>query len=164
MALTPQEREEPDRSSDGAYRKFPWVTWIAITLGVGMTVIGFILLLWGFAWQTDVGEVQNINDNGFKGGPALIPLGGAMLVIGILWILQGYRGFKKDQTGEDMQICRNCGKMIESDLNFCYYCNKTFEEVEKGEQVRTPKRSKMTDDEDEKGTKKKARPFSPAEK
>jgi hypothetical protein len=130
-----------------------------------MTVIGFLLLFWGFAWQTDVGEPQNIDGGELQGGPCLIPMGGAMLLIGMMWLLTGWRGFRKDRTNEDMQKCPHCGKMIESDLNFCYYCNKTFDEMEEEEKevVRRPGKDEPSREGQRsvEGPPKKARPFSP---
>jgi hypothetical protein len=168
MALSPRDIRSNEGSPAEFRRKVPWVSWIAILLGVTMSGIGLLLLLWGFAWQTDVGEPQNINGDELRGGPCLIPLGGAMLLVGLMWVLTGWRGFKKDRSNEDMQICRNCGKMIEADLNFCYYCNKTFEEIEEetvGER-RTGQTQKKQDDDEEpaKAGEKKARPFSPEDR
>jgi hypothetical protein len=168
MALTPREIKEKTDSGEEGRPKIPWVSWIAIILGVTMSAIGIMLLLWGFAWQTDVGEPQNIDGDDLRGGPCLIPMGGAMLLIGLMWVLTGWRGFKRDRSREDMQICRNCGKMIEADLNFCYYCNKTFDEVEEettGESRRGRTEKKPNVDEgSSKDDRKKARPFSPEDK
>ena len=168
MALTPREIKDDRESREPVRRKVPWVSWIAILLGVTMSAIGLMLLLWGFAWQADVGEPQNINGDEFRGGPCLIPMGGAMLLIGLMWVITGWRGFKKDRTNEDMQSCKNCGKMIESDLNFCYYCNTTFDEMEekmKRNEGRGRKDKPLKEDgkEDDEGSK-KARPFSPNER
>ena len=168
MALTPREIKDEKGPDSEVIKKIPWVSWIAIVLGVTMTGIGLLLLLWGFAWQTDVGEPQNIDGEELRGGPCLIPMGGAMLLIGIMWILTGWRGFKKDHTNEDMQRCPNCGKMIESDLNFCYYCNTTFEEMDEEvmEGDRRARRDRGTKEEGKEvhETPKKARPFSPEER
>jgi hypothetical protein len=168
MALSPKETKKTGEIPDDSKRKVPWVAWIAILLGVTMAGIGLLLLLWGLAWQTDVGEPQNIDGDDFQGGPCLIPLGGAMLLVGFMWILTGWRGFKKVRANEDMQICRNCGKMIESDLNFCYYCNKTFDEMDDSvqEEVRRPRKEKHPKEEEkvDREIPKKARPFSPEER
>lgn len=168
MALTPREIKDKGGSEGERRVKVPWVSWIAILLGVTMTAIGLILLFWGFAWQTDVGEPQNIDGDEFRGGPCLIPMGGAMLLVGLMWILTGWRGFKKDRSREDMQRCPNCRKMIESDLNFCYYCNTTFDDKDEEIKERPRKdRKDMVQKEDDRGADevpKKARPFSPKDR
>ncbi|MGA1819874.1 MAG: hypothetical protein ACMUHU_02575 [Thermoplasmatota archaeon] len=165
MALSPRELKSESDQTETTRIKVPWVSWIAITLGVFMTGIGLLLLMWGLMWQTDVGELQDLGGDEPRGGPILIPLGAGMFTVGILWILSGWRGFKKDREPDDMMRCPHCGKMIESDLNFCYFCNTTFEndeeetEGEKGtDTVRSGKERPPST------TGRKAKPFAPGEK
>ncbi|MBN1390192.1 MAG: hypothetical protein JXA22_06080 [Candidatus Thermoplasmatota archaeon] len=161
MAFTAEKkrRVEAKRGSYEEERKgsnIPWVTWIAIALGVAMTGIGTIMLLWGFMWQTDVGELGSLQEDDPKGGPCLIPVSVAMMTIGILWVITGWRGFKKARGSDvGLMMCPNCSKMIESDLNFCYLCNTTFENKEAEEED--------VEKEGGEGQEKarKAKPFSP---
>ncbi|MGA1872651.1 MAG: hypothetical protein ACMUHY_03175 [Thermoplasmatota archaeon] len=165
MALSPKQpgRKEPDNEQTAP--KVPWVSWIAIGLGVTMTGIGIILLLWGFMWQAEVGEPRSLNGEELVGGPALIPFGGAMATVGILWILTGWRGFKKDRESDDMMRCPHCGKMIESDLNFCYFCNTTFDIEEKDEERRPEKGVEAGNERPLAGREsKRAKPFSPEDR
>ncbi|MGA1792697.1 MAG: hypothetical protein ACMUHM_01990 [Thermoplasmatota archaeon] len=165
MALTPRDPKGAKEEKAEASRKVPWVSWIAITLGVAMTGIGLLLLMWGFMWQADVGEPQSLNGEELRGGPGLIPLGAGMFTVGVLWILTGWRGFKKDRAPDDLMKCPHCGKMIESDLNFCYFCNTTFEEeeedMEEEEGAGTDAPGKETPPSD---TRKRAKPFAPGER
>lgn len=140
-------------------RKVPWVAWIAIALGVMMAGIGAIMLLWGFMWQTEVGENPSLTGDKTEGGPCLIPVGVAMITIGILWVLTGWRGFKKAGVPDDQMRCPNCGRMIESDLTFCYLCNTTFEDDDKSD-VSEEKGTGEAAGEERKAAK-RARPFSP---
>lgn len=103
----------------------PWVSWIAIFLGVGMIFVGALVLLWGLAWQTGVGEADKIE--GSSGGPGLIPFGILCVAFGFMWVLTGWNRFKKRHREEGLRSCPNCGRRIEMDLNFCYYCNTTFD-------------------------------------
>jgi len=161
MALTPKELKGPNEEKTTTRMKVPWVSWIAITLGVFMTGIGLLLLMWGFMWQTGVGEPEDLSGDELQGGPILIPLGAGMLTVGVLWILTAWRGFKKDRTPDDMMKCPHCGKMIESDLNFCYYCNTTFENEEKEE---GPGPDSAKKERPPPGTGKRAKPFTPGER
>ena len=105
----------------------PWVSRIAIFLGVGMIFVGALVLLWGLAWQTGVGEADGIDNNGFVGGPYLIPFGVLCVAFGLLWMFTGWNHFKRGQHEEGLRPCPYCGRRIETDLNFCYYCNKIGE-------------------------------------
>ncbi|MGA1848165.1 MAG: hypothetical protein ACMUHB_02390 [Thermoplasmatota archaeon] len=128
MALSPIEprnrKSKEDRDDRGP--RIPWVNWIAITLGVFLTLMGTMVLLWGFAWQTGVGEPQNIDGEELTGNSCLKPVGAVAVTLGILWLLTGWRGFKKVRLEEGTKPCPYCGKMVETDLTFCYYCNRSF--------------------------------------
>jgi len=161
MALTPKELKGSNEEKTGIRRKVPWVAWLAILLGVTMTGIGLLLLMWGFMWQTGVGEPSDLSGEELRGGPGLIPLGAGMLTVGVLWILTAWRGFKKDRASDDMMRCPHCGKMIESDLNFCYYCNTTFEKEDEGE---GPGKDGPEKEMTRPGPGKRAKPFTPGER
>jgi len=135
MALSPKEpKRKKIVPGDEQGPRIPWVSWIAIVLGVGLSLMGVMVLLWGFAWQTGVGEPQNIDGDELTGNACLIPFGGASLTIGILWLITGWRGFRKVGLEEGTRPCPFCGKLVETDLAFCYFCNRSFvdEDEEKG--------------------------------
>ncbi len=158
MALSPRDgRIKKGSEVAPEPPKLPWVSWIAIVLGVAMTLIGSILLLWGLSWQTSVGEPVDLQGEELRGGACLIPMGGTMALLGVMWVLTGWKGFKRTKVSEDTRPCPFCGKIIESDLTFCYYCNRSFEEEE--EEARASR-----ENEDREGRKKgenRARPFEP---
>jgi hypothetical protein len=126
-----RNREERDERGP----KIPWVNWIAISLGVFLTLMGTMVLLWGFAWQTGVGEPQNIDGDELTGNACLIPVGAVSVTLGILWLLTGWRGFRKVRLEEGTKPCPYCGKLVETDLTFCYYCNRSFIEEETDKEV-----------------------------
>ncbi|MGA1866499.1 MAG: hypothetical protein ACMUFK_03415 [Thermoplasmatota archaeon] len=159
MAVVRGEPKDSTGDSEAKVMKVPWVTWIAIALGVMMTGIGVIMLLWGFMWQADVGENTSLKGDRTEGGPCLIPVGVAMITVGILWVLTGWRGFRKSNAQDDMMRCPNCGRMIESDLNFCYLCNTTFEDDPGVNGRREGMAGKNVKNGEE--TAKRARPLSP---
>ncbi|MFW3146189.1 MAG: hypothetical protein ACMUIE_05205 [Thermoplasmatota archaeon] len=126
----------------------PLVSWFAIFLGVGMTAIGVLMVLWGLAWQTGVGEPNQIDGSDLEGYPWLLPIGILMAAFGIMWVWTGWHRFKREEAEEGMKPCPMCRRMVESDLNFCYYCNESFGREKKEEAV----------DEGGEGTR-RARPF-----
>ncbi|MFO8051303.1 MAG: hypothetical protein R6V01_06350 [Thermoplasmatota archaeon] len=142
-----RERPASSRITKGEKKTGPWVSWIAIFLGVGMSIIGLLLLLWGFAWQTGVGEPGEINDDPLVGGPALIPLGAVMAAVGVMWLFTGWNGFKGQDHRQDLKPCPFCGRRIESDLNFCYFCNRSFDEGGKKEDIKREKKARPISEE-----------------
>ncbi len=173
MALSPIEprNEKTKEDKDERGPRIPWVNWIAITLGVFLTLMGTMVLLWGFAWQTGVGEPQNIDGEELTGNSCLIPVGAVAVTLGILWLLTGWRGFKKVQLEEGTKPCPYCGKMVETDLTFCYYCNRSFIEDEKESAGEQNEKAEGSEDEGIEESKKqyeggtrRARSFNPERK
>lgn len=140
MPLSPLDPKRMKKSSDtgpavstGKRSTNPLVSWFAIFLGVGMTGIGVLMVLWGLAWQTGVGEPNQIEGGDLEGYPWLLPLGVLMATFGMMWVWTGWHRFKREEAEEGMRPCPRCRRMVESDLNFCYYCNESFEREEKEE-------------------------------
>jgi len=134
MALSPLQSGRRDAGDEGAkdpQRKAPWVSWIAIALGVTMTGIGAIMLLWGLSWQSYVGDRETIEGDDLKGGAFVLPFGVMLIAFGIMWIYNGTHGFRKKEPKEDLRKCPECGRMVETDVDFCYYCANRFQ-PEKG--------------------------------
>jgi uncharacterized membrane protein len=99
----------------------PVVSWIAITVGVFLIAIGILLLLWGLSWQGASEDDDPVDPDTAKGGPALLPLGVFVIAVGIIWVLNGYRVFGRSRRAESTS-CPRCGRLVETDLAFCYHC------------------------------------------
>lgn len=98
----------------------PAVSWLAIVVGVFLTAIGILLLLWGLSWQGASEESDLTNPDTGVGGPILLPLGVFVIAVGIIWILNGYHVFGRRRG--DSRSCPKCGRPVEGDLAFCYHC------------------------------------------
>jgi hypothetical protein len=120
----------PDRKThDGrglAKRPSPIVAWIAIVVGVTMIATGILLVLWGLSWQGAIEDADPGELTGLQGGPALLPVGILVIALGVIWILNAFRGFGKARV--PMRRCPNCGKNVEPDLAFCYHCGAEIPE------------------------------------
>lgn len=107
------------------------VAWIAIAVGVTMVVTGLLLLLWGLTWQSTLENRGPDSDfTGTIGGPALLPIGVLVIAVGLIWILNAFRGFGKART--QLRSCPRCGKSVEVDLAFCYHCGAEIPEDKVG--------------------------------
>ena len=47
-------------------------------------------------------------------------------------------GLRKNDMGEDIKYCRQCGKQLNIDAKFCRYCGYQFEAVQKVKAVINP--------------------------
>ena len=107
----------------GARRaRSPWVAWIALSLGVFFTGTGFILLLWGLSWQSWSIAPKAIGEEELQGGPIILPLGAFCFVLGIMWLYQGWTGFRRPGEDDGTRVCPHCHRRVEEDLDFCYHC------------------------------------------
>ncbi|MGA1821824.1 MAG: hypothetical protein ACMUIG_04795 [Thermoplasmatota archaeon] len=147
MALGPLPKDQPGIKPTvkgaGRMKKSRFVTWFAITMGVSMVGIGILMTLWGFAWQSNIGESDPLDASNRVGGPILIPMGLLFIGLGVMWVWNGYHGFPRRGEMEAMKKCPACHRNIEADLDFCYHCNTRIPD-EKG-----------VEKEGEKGVKKK---------
>ncbi|MCU0798578.1 MAG: zinc ribbon domain-containing protein [Candidatus Thermoplasmatota archaeon] len=109
----------------------PWVTWIALCLGVFFTGTGLVMLLWGLSWQSWSISPQSIGEEELQGGPIILPLGAFCLVLGIMWLFQGWTGFRRPEEGDGTRVCPNCRHRVEEDLDFCYHCLKRLQSPER---------------------------------
>ncbi len=130
MPISPLEGRVPHdgskRTSERRERPY-WVTWIALSVGVFFTGTGLVLLLWGLSWQSWSISPRSIGEEGLQGGPIVLPLGVFCLVLGIMWLLQGWTGFRRPEDGDGTMACPNCHRRVEADLDFCYHCMKRLQ-------------------------------------
>jgi hypothetical protein len=127
MPISPLEgrARRESRNRPPSRRERPaWVMWMALCVGVFFTGIGLVLLLWGLSWQSWSISPRPIGDEGLVGGPVVLPLGVFCIVLGIMWLLQGWTGFRRPEDGSWTRTCPNCGRTVEEDLDFCYHCMK----------------------------------------
>ena len=120
MDVLPRKRTAAKAAGSGRMESHPAVSWIAIVVGVFLTAIGILLLLWGLSWQGASEDNDPTNPDTGVGGPVLLPLGVFVIVVGMIWILNGYRVFGRRR--ESQNSCPRCGRSIETDLAFCYHC------------------------------------------
>jgi len=104
----------------------PLVSWTAITLGVFITGFGVLLLFWGLSWQGSLEESDILEPDRIAGGPVLLPLGVFCIALGVIWVLNGYRGFSRGAP--PTRRCPHCSKPLEPNLAFCYHCGEEISE------------------------------------
>lgn len=123
-------RKGSGRNREGsipAGRRGRIVGWIAIVVGVTMIATGLLLMLWGLTWQSTLETNDPEEDlSGTIGGPALLPVGVLVIAVGIIWILNAFRGFGRSR--EVTRSCPGCGRSVEVDLAFCYHCGAEIPE------------------------------------
>jgi predicted nucleic acid-binding Zn ribbon protein len=148
MALGPLPRDLPSEKEHDNIRsrrkKSTFVTSFAIFLGVSMVLIGILLTLWGLSWQSNLESTNPLDEDETFGSPLLIPLGILFIGFGAMWIWNGYHGFPR-RNDLPPKRCPNCGREIEEDLNFCYYCNTRLEDEVSKPSVETPRRAEKLD-------------------
>jgi len=104
----------------------PFVRWFAITLGVGMVMIGILMLLWSLSWMAAPEPDPTEDTSGLRGGPGIILFAALFLGLGGMMIINGYQGFSRREEREPKRRCPECRNLIEEDLDFCYHCGAKF--------------------------------------
>jgi len=120
---------EKGRGDTRGKRSSPVVGWIAVGLGVFLVMVGGMVLLWGLSYQATIGEPRDLEGDGPVGSPILVPFGFVCLALGALWLYHGIKGFRRDEQHQ-MKTCPSCGRKVEADLDFCYFCTYRFTESE----------------------------------
>ncbi|MCD6382875.1 MAG: zinc ribbon domain-containing protein [Thermoplasmata archaeon] len=106
----------------------------AIFLGVSFTALGGVLLFWGLLWQAHAILLAERGASAPQGGGCFIPSGVIILTLGILWLKASLKPPKKRGAKEKVR-CPSCGRMVDSDLPFCYWCGAPLkEEGKEGEE------------------------------
>ncbi len=90
------------------------------------------MLLWGLSWQSWSISPRSIGEEELQGGPIVLPLGVFCLVLGIMWLFQGWTGFRRQSEEDGTMVCPNCHRRVEEDLDFCYHCMQRLQVLERG--------------------------------